>query len=189
MTHRHPKIVGRNQPFLAAAAVLYMLGATAWALPGNTPVQRIVRGNFSELFTTLGLWQNWNMFAPVPKHVDAWVAATVEFEDGTVVEWPLTRTRAVPWWDRYRKDRWRKYFGDDFPQPTHAAAWDPASRWLAATAARDRGRDPGEVVQVELLRYSRPCLRPAPGWEGWSAFLDSQEYRRRAFHTWRADAR
>lgn len=64
---------------------------------------------------TMGLYQNWTMFAPHPEMTSAWPVILGELKDGSVVD-VYNKRAGIPSWSKpelvsavYRNYRWRKY--------------------------------------------------------------------------------
>src|SRR3712207_1254298 len=57
----------------------------------------------------LGLWQSWDMFAPNPAMANVYLEAEVTFADGSRTTWRLQRMEQLSYWQRFRKERYRKW--------------------------------------------------------------------------------
>ena len=101
------------------------------------------------------------MFAPNPAMANAYLEAEVTFRDGSRATWPFPRMDRMGYFERFRKERYRKW-------ATERVNWmggkpDPA---LAEAAARfaarqvDRGPD-NPPWAIELVRYWAPTPPPS----------------------------
>lgn len=99
-----------------------------------------------------GLWQYWNMFAPNPANTDFWWDAIVTYQSGKVAIMPYPRMKDLGLFEKYFKERYRKYLErmntdatDNWKRPTFAQR-------MALLAYRDP-KDP--PVRVQLRRHYR----------------------------------
>jgi hypothetical protein len=101
----------------------------------------------------LGLWQSWDMFSPDPRTVDICVELRCTNRDGTSDRRMLSDMVAMGYYERWQKDRWRKYFNDHLRLDDRRALWQPFAEY-AARRLREEGHDP---AAIELVRWWRPC--------------------------------
>lgn len=59
---------------------------------------------------TLGFWQYWDMFAPDPARVDRWGDAEIIYKDGKTKRYAYPRMADLSIWERYLRERYRKFF-------------------------------------------------------------------------------
>ncbi len=160
---------------VAGTLAVYVLVWNVGTLGGPLRIPAALR----PLGTTLGLDQEWRMFAPVPMRLDGWFVFDGEFADDGAVD-PFTG-RDVAWTRpllvsaEYRNTRWRKYLleqCDDGLAPLrgYLRAWLCRS-WNVAHPERPLasvqqyflvdeilpGIGPGEPERVDLGRS--PCPR------------------------------
>ena len=165
---------------LGVSAALYMLGATMWSMPTGFPLKKSCDAFFEPFFQWSGLWQGWDMFAPIPRDEDIFVSSEIYFKDGTRKTWVMTRMSEFPYLTRYQKERWRKFFNDNLRLDERKGMWDASATWVA----RDAFAKSGQIVaQVELVRHWRKSLLPnQPG----NVLDDKRPYMRFVFHKWKA---
>jgi hypothetical protein len=133
---------------------LFALGI--WLMPNSVLRQTFVEKVFPYLSFT-GLVQSWTMFAPNPGDTDVFVEAHVKHSDGKVDSWTYPRMINMGYFERYRRERFRKLI-------EHGHLDDAAVVWpsLARYAARVNNKQPGNPpVSVELVRHFR--FVPPPG--------------------------
>ena len=165
---------------LAILAMTYMIGATSWSMPDGFPLKNVIDARFRPFFQWSGLWQGWDMFAPQPRDEDIFVSAEIWYADGTSETRKLTRMIEMPYLERYRKERWRKFFNDNLRLDSSKVMWEPCAAWIARDAATNTGR---VVARVELARHWRKSLLPhEPG----NVMNDQRPYNRFVFHTFDA---
>lgn len=146
-----------GQTGLAVLAILYMVTATFWSLPQGFPGKKNVDALSSPWFLRIGLWQGWDMFSPNPRSEDIYLSAKVLFPDGTEQVYTLSRMTDHPLPQRYQRERWRKFFNDNFRLDAHRVLWPEGAEWVARRVIQKTGRIP---CRVELWRHWRNCVRP-----------------------------
>ena len=101
-----------------------------------------------------GFWQSWGMFSPNPANIDVWIDATVTFQDGTQARSPYPRMKTMPIWEKYFKERYRK-----FVENTHSVRhkWPPIAARIAYLSYSDPENPP---VRVDLFRHWKEILPP-----------------------------
>ena len=141
-----------GQAFLSLVMVVLIAGVVLWNLPAGRahdaahPVAGVV-------LQSLGLEQDWALFAPEPRAFGVGVVARVTHRDGRVETWvPPHNGRFVT---PYRNYRWQKYV-ERLRADDYAAMWEPTARWIAQQAGKD-------VVKVVLTRSFRDVAVPGEG--------------------------
>lgn len=121
---------------------------------------------------SMGLYQNWAMFAPHPEMSSAWPVILGELTDGTVVD-AYTGETGIPSWSKpelvsavYENYRWRKYLSimEDL-------SYEPGDNRFALNYARylcrnwNRNAPPGKGLSVFNIYFnveeSQPEYRPS----------------------------
>jgi len=112
-------------------------------------------------FLWSGLFQAWNAFAPAPKALNSYVEAVVIYKDGGVRNWKFPRMEQLPLWQRYYRERYRK-FVEYLKEDTSAAWWPDVARYVARL--NNDASNPPEIVM--LIRHWTnivpPGKTPAP---------------------------
>lgn len=103
-----------------------------WSVPG--PLQpaavRAVVDVVTPYMIRSGLWQGWDMFAPDPLALEIDLVAEVTFADGHQATWIFPRMQEMPYLERYRKERWRKW-RERVRLDAFAQIWPDTARWIA----------------------------------------------------------
>jgi len=138
----------------------YAVAAFSWTMPASLfPPKPIIDRVAVGPFLLLGLWQSWDMFSPDPRTIDICVELRCINRDGTSDRRMLSDMVAMGYYERWQKDRWRKYFNDHLRLDDEHALWQPFAEY-AARRLREEGHDP---AAIELVRWWRPCdpaIRP-----------------------------
>lgn len=157
----------------------YAVAAFSWTMPvGLFPPKPIIDRLAKGPFLSLGLWQAWDMFSPDPRTDDICVEVRFTDRDGTAARRMLTDMVAMGYLERWRKDRWRKYFNDHLRLDVEQALWQPFAEY-AVRQFRAEGADPS---RVELVRWWRPC-QPVVG-PGLRADVRDDPWQSYVFHRW-----
>src|SRR5688500_9758287 len=168
----------RAKKRLIHAYVLFHLAAVGvWACtdsPPRTKLERAARGRCAFYMYPTVLWQAWNMFAPNPAMANVYLEAEVTFRDGSRTTWKFPRMEQLGYWERYRKERYRKWANERVASggegPADPTLCDAAARF----AARQVERPDNPAVSVDLVRYRAEIPPPsrqqlahpsAPEWE------------------------
>jgi len=170
------RIASHWQTFLVAG---YTVAAFSWTMPAVLfPQKAAIDGLARGPFLSLGLWQAWDMFSPDPRTDDICVELRYTDSDGTVDRRMLTDMVAMGYFERWQKDRWRKYFNDHLRLDIEHRLWQPFAEY-AVRRLRMEGHDP---VSIELVRWWRPC-DPAVG-PGLRADVRRTPWNSHVFHRW-----
>jgi hypothetical protein len=103
-------------PIVSTIALGLIMGTVIWwnvdsviTADGTTPAT--MPGPLRDAVLYSGIWQSWNMFAPIPVQVDGWIVVPGKFEDGTSLDvrtqQPYTTDLPVATWGPTM--RWQKY--------------------------------------------------------------------------------
>ena len=138
----------------------YSLAAFSWTMPVSLfPPKPIIDQVARGPVLLLGLWQAWDMFSPDPRTTDICVEMRCTNRDGTSDRRMLSDMVAMGFYERWQKDRWRKYFNDHLRLDDERILWQPFAEY-AVRRLREEGDDP---TVIELVRWWRPCdpsIRP-----------------------------
>lgn len=158
---------------------VYALAAFSWTMPaGLFPPKAFIDRLAAGPFMAIGLWQSWDMFSPDPRAMDICVEVRLTNRDGTGDRRMLTDMVAMGFFERWQKDRWRKYFNDHLRLDDERHLWQPFAEY-AVRRFREEGVDP---ASVELVRWWRPC-RPVVG-PDLRADVRQDPWQNYVFHRW-----
>ena len=163
-------------PWLKAFVAFHVVAITVWSLP--RPKADLMLGKvapygsdhlllfnaktmtsfapISAYLQTTGTWQYWDMFAPDPSRADVYGDAEIEMLDGTKRAVGYPRMYRLSLFDRYLKERYRKFY-------ERAGDGQNAYLWpmFAATLARGDGDRPEEPARRGCAPPTHPAHRPA----------------------------
>ena len=170
----------RVSPWVKAFVLFHLVGIVTWALPrpkneilqgtakpygsdyilvwGNGLRQLPLLGGYTQLS---GSWQYWDMFAPDPSNVDIWADAEVEFKDGTKKVVPYPRMYALNLYQKYLKERYRKFY-ERAGSADHAYLWPAMATQMAREVATDPANPPVAVVLRKHTMRIAPPGEPQP---------------------------
>lgn len=128
--------------------LFHLAAITLWAIPLDSPLIAEGRALIRPYMIWSGLFQSWDMFAPSPKAVNAYVVCSVITRDGVVHPWTFPRMEQLGITERYYKERYRK-FAENLQDDKNAALWPDVARHLARLY--NNPANPPEIVM--LIRY------------------------------------
>ena len=106
----------------------YLLQAIASLSPDSELKKRLTAP--ADLFWNFwGFNQAWNLFSPVIRDLNYHVAATITFDDGTILTWQLPRMDHLNIYQRFRMEKFRKWDADSLPWPDYKAFWPDFARY------------------------------------------------------------
>jgi len=141
-----------GQVVMSVVGLALMALVLGWNLPDSRAKDKL-SGTVDPVIQSLGLEQDWALFAPNPRDTDVGVYATVTYRDGHTSRWtpPHNGILVSP----YRTYRWQKYV-ERLRDDKYSGLWEPTARWVAREAG------PG-ATKVELTRTFRDVVVPGAG--------------------------
>lgn len=146
-----------KQAAISAFLLFHIVAITCWCVPSNALLFQRVRSAVRPYFLWSGLFQAWDMFAPSPRNINAYLEAVVVFNNGQTYTWKFPRMEQLGYVERYYKERYRK-FEEILPAPENSALWPDVSRHIARLNSSST-RQPEFVI---LIEYWSEILPPAP---------------------------
>lgn len=133
---------------LNAFIAFHILAVFVWCLPASFSMRRPFARVLSRYVVGIGLWQGWDMFSPNPRTVNIRIGAIVDYADGTSVPFEFPQMDRLGFFERYRRERWRKWVNDNMRLDKNPSLWRPAAEWVANL--HEGGASP--VAKVRLIR-------------------------------------
>jgi hypothetical protein len=87
----------------------HLLTIACWCLPIDTPLLPFCRSFVRPYFLWAGLFQSWDMFAPVPKGANTYTEAELHYRDGSRKMWMYPRMDRMGLTEKLFKERYRKF--------------------------------------------------------------------------------
>lgn len=138
--------------------LFHILAITCWAVPLETPLVARFRTLIRPYMLWSGLFQAWDMFAPGPRSINAYIQGVVITHDGRLHTWKFPRMEQLGIAQRYYKERYRK-FEENLPEKQNAAILPDVARHLARMYRNPS--NPPEIVM--LVRYWSDITPPSDG--------------------------
>jgi hypothetical protein len=124
--------VTQHKGLVNAFIAFHILCIAGWSVPG--PAQSTTLRSGLEVITQYmlrsGLWQGWDMFAPEPLSLELDLIAEVTFADGRQATWVFPRMQEMGLFERYQKERWRKW-RERVRLDAFSPIWPDTARWIA----------------------------------------------------------
>jgi hypothetical protein len=134
--------------------LFHLIAITCWALPVNFSAVRDLREIIRPYMLWTGLYQSWDMFAPNPKSIDAYIKAVVFTQDRHMKVWTFPRMEELSFRERYPKERYRK-FAEMLPDQKNEALW-PGVAAHVARLFNNPIDPPDKVVLIEFRADIKP---------------------------------
>jgi hypothetical protein len=114
-----------------------------------------------------GLWHSWDMFSPDPLALNFNVEAIIKYQNGIEKKWVFPRMEKLGLWQRFQKERYRKW-RERVRLDMYAVAWEDTARYVA----RLNDTPTNHPVQVTLVRHWAPIPPPAtePGTKKFASY-------------------
>jgi len=149
--------------------LFHLLVIICWSVPFNTPLMSSCRNLIRPYVLWAGLFQSWDMFAPVPKRANTYIEATLVYRDGTTKTWTFPRMEQMGLLERIPKERYRK-----FAESLQADELDELLPDAARHIAR-RNSTPANPVKTVILIQNASFMVPRPdggyGAEPWQSHV------------------
>ena len=134
----------------------HVLAIACWCLPIDTPLFPLRSGFVRSYFLWTGLFQSWDMFAPIPKGANTYIEATLVYKDGSRKTWEYPRMEQMNLKEQLFKERYRK-----FAENLQGGELDDLLPDAARHIARLNSTPQNPVKTVILIhRFSFIVLRP-----------------------------
>jgi hypothetical protein len=168
---RTAKVPFGRRILINAFLLFHIVAITCWCIPLNSTLLSECRALIRPYMLWSGLFQTWNMFAPVPKRLNAYIEASVILTDGQVQTWPFPRMEKLGYFERYRKERYNK-FAENLREDAKSGLWPDAARYVARLY-KNPSNPPKIIV---FVRYWSEIRRAA-----WNGFEIPEEWHQHVF--------
>ena len=140
---------------ISAFLLFHIIAITCWSIPLDSPLRTAFVSFIRPYFVWSGLFQSWDMFAPLPTSANAYIQAFVIYKDGTIRNWKFPRMEQLGLAERYYRERYRKY-EENLKQDANAPLWPDAARHIARL--NNNRSNPPEIIT--LVRYWSDIVPP-----------------------------
>ena len=136
------------------------------ALPEYSLLHSNLKNTIDPVLDVTGLWQgSWELFAPVPDHVNVRVGANLKWEDGSQTTWLQPNWHEMSAWEKTRNFRKMSFF-DELWRSYNSPAWDSFCEYLAAQESVGKSVELRSIVlfqERDLIPIPTEQWRPAYG--------------------------
>jgi|SRR5215469_1263482 len=123
----------------------HLVAIAFWCVPVDSPLIPLCRDLVRPYFLWAGLFQSWDMFAPIPKGANAYIEATLRYQDGSQKTWTFPRMEQMSRKEKLFKERYRK-FADYLQRDELDELLPDAARHIARLNS-----SPGHPVRTVIL--------------------------------------
>jgi hypothetical protein len=136
--------------------VFHILAIACWCMPLDSPLIMLGKNLVRPYFLWSGLFQSWDMFAPIPKGANTYIEAIVVYKDGSRNSWMFPRMEHLGLTEKVFEERYRK-FADSLVRDDNDALLSDAARYIA----RMKSTPAHQVTTVILVhKWSFIVSRP-----------------------------
>ena len=135
----------------------HLVAIACWCVPLDSPLIPLFRNAIRPYFLWAGLFQSWDMFAPVPKGANTYLEATLIYRDGSRKTWTYPRMDQMGLKQKLFKERYRK-FADNLQRDELDDLLPDAARYIARLNSR-----PGNPVKTVILTEKFSFIVPRLG--------------------------
>jgi len=136
--------------------IFHILAIACWCVPIDSPLIPLCRNLVRPYFLWSGLFQSWDMFAPVPKAANTYVEAVLVYQDGSRTTWTFPRMEHLGLTERYFKERYRK-FAENLQREENDDLLPDAARYIARLNST-----PTKPVKTVILMQKWSFFAPRP---------------------------
>jgi hypothetical protein len=140
---------------LNAFIVLHVYVIAAWGLP-ESQLRAVLVSPIENYVNFWGLWHSWDMFAPAPLSLNFRIEAIIQYQDGSTRTWNFPEMAKLSLWERYQKERYRKW-AERVRLDSSSAIWDDTCRFVA----RLNDTPTNHPTRVILIRHWEQIPPPA----------------------------
>jgi hypothetical protein len=127
-----------------------------WSIPVDSPLIPLGKSLIRPYFLWSGLFQSWDMFAPIPKGANTSIKAVVVYKDGSRNDWTFPRMEQLGLTEKLFKERYRK-FADNLVRDDADALLPDAARYVARLKS-----SPSHQVKLVILIQEWSFIVPQP---------------------------
>jgi hypothetical protein len=149
--------------------VFHLFAIACWCLPIDTPLLPLCQNLIRPYFLWAGLFQSWDMFAPVPKGANTYIEATLIYRDGSQKTWTYPRMEQMSLIQKLFKERYRK-FADNLQRDELDDLLPDAARHIARLNSTP-ANPVKTVILVQRVSFIAPRLDGTYTPEPWESHI------------------
>lgn len=160
---RRPELDPAWKKCLSAFAVFFVVVVVSW-LQDDSPVRRAMTTYTWPAMVFFEWVQHWSLFSPDVRNMIYHENAIITFEDGTAQLYEFPRTQKMDQWERFRREKLRKFFLDNVIWTSMNWGWSqpPVCRYLAKSTANATNQ-PEQVIM-----FKNENVNPPPDPKNWT---------------------
>lgn len=121
------------------------LASTVVSLCPQSPIQHKLETVYKPIYDFCGFTQSWNLFGPELRQINFHGTAVITYADGTSEFWEVPRMNKLSYWERFRREKWRKWGDDTMLWPNYSALWPDLARFIAREHNEDNENPPCQI--------------------------------------------
>lgn len=141
-----------KEVILSTVTITWVLITAFWLVPDKDDVgilrKRIV-GPVQMFWLFWGLEQSWALFSPTIRDMNYHTVGVVTLKDGSKLIWEPPRMDKLDIWERFQKEKYRKWGVDSLPWKPFKEFWPYMARYVG----RQVQNQENPPVQFSLLLY------------------------------------
>ena len=136
-----------RKPTISFLCAGYLVTTIIWLWP-KSPVQQALVSTYKPFYNFFGLWQGWNVFGPKLRAINYHTTAIITYADGTTELWEVPRMNKLSYWERFCREKWRKWGDDTMPWPAYGELWPDTARFIARM--HNNPANPPKLISLTL---------------------------------------
>lgn len=142
---------------LISAFIICYVSVILVFLSPKTALTNAITGSIKPWWFFAGFQQRWELFSPSIRTLNVHTVAMVTFENGTVTLWELPRLEQMNAFDKFRKDKLRKWAADSVPWEPYKQFWPDLARYVGRIHYDPKNKP----VSLTLLRLTADIPPPS----------------------------
>src|SRR5215470_3105843 len=147
----------------------HLVAIAFWCVPVDSPLIPLCSDLVRPYFLWAGLFQSWDMFAPIPKVANTYIEARLRYRDGSQKTWTFPRMEQMSLKEKLFKERYRK-FADNLQRDELDELLSDAARHIARLNSIP-GHPVRTVILVRKISFIVPRGNGAYVPEPWDSHL------------------
>jgi hypothetical protein len=146
-----------RQRLIVAFVIFHIVAISIFAIPIDFLPLRALRNLLAPYMVCIGMTESWDTFAPNPKATEQFLKAIVFRASGQTETYSFPRMEELSLWERYRKERYRK-FVESLLCSECSGLWPDVEK----AVARRENNPADPPIKVVLIKFESP-IEPGAG--------------------------